>query len=201
MNIIVTIKDEKKDPTFDSKFKTSIYTDVTLLDDEILKQLQEADSNNYQPDEDYFDYEMEESYPEDDLNKQFDSNDNDIFTGGNTDAIKSVNTDLAGDPIPNGFNTDLVSIPADSLITGTSSFESGGNKIYAISASSKYEVNDLVAFFMKVLKDAENLYGQQINYSYLIEGTLNDVYISIFVYQDEYEGFKSGFEISMDFGN
>lgn len=198
MNIIVTIKDEKKDPTFDSKFKTSIYTDVTLLDDEILKQLQEADNNNIQANEDYLDYEMEESYPEEDLNNQFDSTDNDIFTGGNADDIKSVNTDITGEAIPKGFNIDLVPIPAGSAITGTSTFESGGNKIYAISASSKYEANNLVAFFMNLLKDAENMQAEPIMSSYLIEGTLNDAYISIFVYPDENEDFKSGFEISMD---
>ncbi|TAH64931.1 MAG: hypothetical protein EWM47_11755 [Anaerolineaceae bacterium] len=198
MSIIVTVKDETKDPTFDIRFKTSIYIDVTLLDDEILKQLQEADSNNNQQDEYYVDYEMEESYPEEDLYEQSNSADNDIFTGGNADAINSTNTNLTGEPIPDGFNIDLVPIPEGSFITGTSSYESGGNKIYAISASSKYEANDLVAFFMKGFKDAEDLCGNQIGYSYLIENTLNDAYISIFVYPDEYDSYKSGFEISMD---
>lgn len=198
MNLILTIKEEKKDSTFDPKYKTSIETYVALLKDETLGQLQEAEGNNNHSNEGYT---MEEFYPEEDPNKQSNSTGDDIFTGGNANAIESVNTTLTGEPIPKGFDTDLVPVPSGSVISFTSSFEDGGNKIYAVSGSSKYKPNDLVAFYMKLLKDVEKLQGESVMYSYLIEATLNDVYISIYIYEDNYDDYKSGFEISMDLSN
>ena len=87
--------------------------------------------------------------------KQSNSTGDDIFTGGNANAIESVNTTLTGEPIPKGSIPIWFPVPSGSVISFTSSFEDGGNKIYAVSGSSKYKPNDLVAYYMKLLKDAK----------------------------------------------
>ncbi len=186
VEIAVQITVEKKDG-----FKSEI---------ELMMKVYDSEVNN----------EIQEFYPEEDPNGQSgttggdtiaggNATRDDIFSGGNADAIKSVNTNITGEPIPKGFDTDLVPIPGGSMISLTSSYEEGGNKIYGIYGLCEYEVKDLVAFYKKVMQDAEGLIEDPMSYSYFIEGRLNGVYIAMYISDDEYDEFKSSFEIQMDF--
>lgn len=146
------------------------------------------------------DYEKPE-YPEEDPYGQYGTIDKDLFEGGNADVIESVNSDIAGEPIPEGFDTGLVPIPSESEITSTIKYEEGGNRRYIISGISRYEIKDMIAFYRKILQGGVGFIEDPMDYSYFMESRLDGVYISIFIDESQYvyDGFYSSFEITMDF--
>ncbi len=148
----------------------------------------------------YPDYEKPE-YPEEDQYGKYGTLDSNLYEGGNADVIESVNSDIIGEPIPEGFDTGLVPIPSESEITSTIKYEEGGNRRYIISGISRYEIKDMIAFYRKILQGGVGFIEDPMDYSYFMESRLDGVYISIFIDESQYvyDGFYSSFEITMDF--
>jgi len=146
---------------------------------------------------DYFEYEYsdEDQYEEDVTVYE------EKYKGGNADVIDSVNSNIAGEPIPEGFDTGMIPIPSESEITSVQKNESAEYRRYYISGISRYEIKDMVAFYKRILQAGEDYMEFPKENSFTIECRLNGAFITVFIgkSQYEYDGFYSSFGISIEY--
>lgn len=100
--------------------------------------------------------------------------------------------------IPEGFRADLVPVMDGSKLKQNRVFDDKGVKVYSLTFDTIDELEDVIEFYREIMMDAESMQESEHPDGCNIEGTIDNVKISIFISRMHAGEFKTAYTIQME---